>query len=283
MKKSLYLVAVSAGSLLFAASAFASPKPPGAVAQHLIPPVHPHHRPAVVGVISQINGSSMTITEKSPKQASHSVTISLQNVQIKEGPKSTLSASALKVGEHVAITNHHSKTVIHVQQNPPVPATVTSVTSTSIQLKLASGQVVSLNPASTILHTGPKNNSSTSLQVGEKVGYRSTSPQGKAVIMVAPSHPKGPNGHPKGPKGMKNPPIHGTVTAISGTNVTLSEKNPQGTKTITVNISGAQVKSGPNKTATLSVGEHVMIHKNPKGVLTVHIAPKPPTPPKANS
>lgn len=249
------------------------PEPPVHVAPQHKPP-RPAGDPVATGTVVAVSGHALTVMELGPHGKQE--TFDVSSAAVVKGPgvkgSSSLSLSAIRTGDQVAVTKANGHLVVHLLPKPPVPAVVVRVSSGIIVLRESAPghqtKTVDVARSSvTTLSPGPgAQASSTSLTAGEHVMVQPTA-HGVALQM-APT-----------------PPVQGVIVAVSSRSLTMrvmgAPGQASGDKTYQLG-SGTTVVTRPGHTTSLSrlrVGDHVGVTRQGQS-LVITIMPTPPRPPR---
>lgn len=248
------------------------------------PPSRPGMRGPGGGTVTAINGSSVTIS--TPAGTKRTVTTTSSTIY-REGGK-TVSASALAVGEHVLVrpvkatsgssagtssTPVTAKTIDIVL--PQIRGTVVSVSHTTITVADGQGfwRTVDVSSSTTVTRGG-QSSTTSAIATGERVVATGTIEANHATLVASAVD-------------IQLPREGGTVTAVSGSKITVKARNGS---TVQIDTSSATVFStapGPNASSTGSLsdvkaGSMIMAEgtKNADGSFSatrVIVMPTPPT------
>lgn len=175
-------VATSAITIASAASADTPIQPPSTAQGG---PMH-GQRPAAVGKVTAISGSSITITDL---RANTTYTVDASNATIQKGPNTTGSLSDITVGSMIAVQGTVSgssivATSIHEgfgkgmmgghgrMGGPGAMGTVTSISGNTITLTDRNGGVYTIDASSATVKTSGATSTLSNVKVGDKLMVR---------------------------------------------------------------------------------------------------------------
>ena len=257
-------------------------------------PGHTGMRPAAFGTVTAVNGATLTVSATNPKDSTVTTyTVDATNAKVTKDRAAGTLASIL-VGDKVAVVGTVSGTSITatavndgvmmggmgMPRGNGVSGTVSAVSGSTITLTAKQFQRGSTaNTASTITYTVDATNAAvtksgaasslSAIAIGDRLMVQGTV-SGTAVTATKINDGMGEgkggiNSMPNFPTGNGQPVVGGTISAISGTTITIT--NSSGTA-YTADASSAKFSKDGTASATISslaVGDSVIIQGTVNG------------------